>query len=289
MTLGNITYQNFAACQLELKTYDILKIDDILGGNLTSKSTWGFDLENETITTSNELNTELVKDFKKIKTKLLVTGTPTISVNYFGAIKENNVYFDTGFDGLFYINKDVFEKLLGKGLVTKKAEGNGLIATTAFGTEEGTTYAIGLEMNLGKNVLQPFISDVSLGDSESNMGSEWLAYYHTIISGNKLYFKKNKVDLEQKFVSKGIKGFIDEKGLYMSFIWNNSEAQQKGIKVGYRILSLNNQTVNPENKQQQENLIEEFVNSEQSVSLEINKKGNVIQLNNEIILDISSL
>ncbi len=81
---------------------------------------------------------------------MLVTGTPTISVNYFGAIKENNVYFDTGFDGFFYINKDVFEKLLGKGLVTKKAEGNGLIATTAFGTEEGTTYAIGLEMNLGK-------------------------------------------------------------------------------------------------------------------------------------------
>ena len=172
-------------------------------------------------------------------------------------------------------------------MVTKKAEGNGLIATTAFGTEEGTTYAIGLEMNLGKNVLQPFISEVLF--LKSNMGSEWLAYYHTIISGNKLYFKKNKVDLEQKFVSKGIKVNIDEKGLYVSFIWNNSEAQQKGIKVGDRILSLNNQTVNPENKQQQENLIEEFVNSEQSVSLEINKKGNVIQLNNEIILDISNL
>ena len=111
MKFGNIIYKDFVAMQYDLEVFEQLNIDGILGANLISKSTWEFDIENNVITVSDKLVENKVKDFSKTNLKIIDTGTPVLKFTYFNKIKEKRVYFDTGFNGLFYLSTSMFNKL----------------------------------------------------------------------------------------------------------------------------------------------------------------------------------
>ena len=75
--------------------------------------------------------------------------------------------------------------------------------------------------------------------------------------------------------------FRDNK-LIINYIWNNSEAYLKGIELGDEILSVNKISV-LELNQDGNNNIDDQLNSDK-VLLEINTKGNFVELNKKEIL-----
>jgi len=287
MKFGNIIYKDFVAMQYDIEVFEQLNIDGILGANLISKSTWEFDIENNVITVSDKLVENKVKDFSKTNLKIIDTGTPVLKFTYFNKIKEKGVYFDTGFNGLFYLSTSMFNKLSKKKLLSNRIRGIGIYARSAFGQDEiSLTYMAALKMQLGEHEIPNIISDVS-DDTESNMGCEWLKYYHTIISGKEFFFKRNKTPIPQKVISKGIRLLTDTKGLFISMVWEKSEAYKKGIRPNDRILSVNKKKIVGDD----EKLLEELkrtIYEEKKIILEINKPGNYIELEREVIFDIQT-
>ncbi|WP_292010767.1 aspartyl protease family protein [Chryseobacterium sp.] len=283
MNLGALTYRNFSAMRSDMELLQELNIDGILGANLIRKSIWDFDIVHHKIMISDYLNTETVKGFDFAKIKTLETGTPALTLVYFNSIKEHGIYFDTGYNGLFYLTDSIFEKVSKKKLLKKKIEGAGQVSKSAFGTEVGTTYMLPLEMKLGKHPIPTFLSDVNK-DEESNLGCEWLQYYHTIISKDKFYFKSNGKKINSQFITNGINTGRDSKGLYISFLWKNSAADKKGLRLNDRILSVDQQAPDLRNPEAVKEL-EDKIKENKKVLLEINTKGNFIELKSEILLD----
>ncbi|MCT4216562.1 aspartyl protease family protein [Elizabethkingia anophelis] len=285
LRLGNLIYKNFVALKGDIEIFNSLGIDGILGANLICKSIWDFNIGNNIITVSDQINKMTIKDFRKLKTKILNTGTPTLSMTYFNKEKEKNIYFDTGYNGLFYLCRSVFEKLLNKNLIKEYIEGNGVVSQNAFGNSEGKTYLLPLQMKIGKENIQPFLADVDY-DDESNLGSEWLLAYRTILTKNRMYIKKYKdAELKRALVTKGINISHNGSDLVVVFLWKNSSAQKKGIKIGDKILSINGKNYSVGDKVEIDNIISDFYKN-QSVVLEINVKGNFIELFDEILLKI---
>ena len=284
MKLGNITYHNFAAGYGDLGGFEYLGIDGILGSNLIVKSVWDFDLANKKITISDHLDKNIIKGFQKTKTKILNTGTPTFTITYFGKMEEKNIYFDTGYNGLFYLCYPIFQKISNSMNIENIAEGNGFISKNAFGDSEGKTYLLPLEMTIGKENIPVFISDVDY-DEESNLGAKWLAYYRTIVEKNNFYFKENGRQMKKEFVTNGIN--IDEQdgNLLVVFVWQNSSAYKMGIKVGDKILSVNGKNVDTNDSIGLKKIYDE-INNKEKVNLEINTKNNFVELKKEILLRV---
>lgn len=285
LQIGKLTYEGFAVMYEHLDLFDELGIDGIIGANIISKSAWNFDLVNQKITVSNEMDEkELSKNFKKIKVVKNTVGTPTLTFSYFNKIKEKNIFFDTGYNDFFYLSRPMFVKLKKGNLISQMIEGNGHISTSAFGSNEGKTYMTPLQVNVGKHSLPMFLSDVD-DDEESNLGSVWLKYYQTVLYKNHLYFKaNNKEFFKTEFKSFGFKTDIVNNNLLVTFVWNTSTAVQKqGIKLNDKILSI-------DNKDLSELTIEELNQSQvnlgklEKVRLEINTKGNFIDITKEILL-----
>lgn len=284
--IGSLTFKNFAAIYQYMSLFEKLQIDGIIGANIVNKSAWDFDLANQKITISNQLNTkQITNTFKKVKIKILDTGTPALTLTYYNKIKEKNIYFDTGYNGFFYLSTNKFNELREAKQITKYIEGNGIISQSAFGITEGISYMTPLKMKLGEYNLPPFISDVD-EDEESNMGSQWLKYYHTILYKNHLYFKENKQPkIESSFKSLGITTSVINNELLISFVWNNTNASAKGLKPRDKILSVNQKDTTTLTTEELRILKQEIKNLDK-VLFEINTKGNFIELTKDTILSI---
>ncbi|WP_345989991.1 aspartyl protease family protein [Chryseobacterium sp. Chry.R1] len=282
LSLGNLMYKNFAAMRADIGLFKTLGIDGILGANLICKSVWDFNITNNAITVSDKIY-ENIKDFRKIKTKILDSGTPTLSMSYFNAEKEEKVYFDTGYNGFFYLSYSVFERLLSKNLVKKYIEGSGFISESAFGSSSGKTYLLPLQMRIGEVNIDPFLAGVDY-DEESNLGSVWLLGYRTILSKRNMYFKKYKnVDVQKTLITKGIHIKRNKSGLIVSFVWENSFAQKNGVKPGDKILSINGKNCSIKNTLEIDSIINDFYKNKEAI-LEINVNGNFVELCDEVLL-----
>lgn len=284
--IGALTFKNFAVMYQDMSLFEKLQIDGIIGANIVSKSAWDFNLANKKITISSTLDTKQVNNtFKKVKIQKTETGTPTLTLTYFNKIKEKNIYFDTGYNGFFYLSGTKFNELREAKLISKYIEGNGIVSQSAFGTTEGITYMTPLKMKLREYNLPPFISDVD-EDEESNMGSQWLKYYHTILYKNHLYFKENKQPkIESSFKSLGITTSVINNELLVSFVWNNTNATAKGLKPKDKILSVNKKDTSTLTTDEL-NLLKQEIKNLDKVTLEINTKGNFIELTKDTILSI---
>lgn len=283
--IGNLEFTNFAAMQEDLSLLTEAGVDGLIGGNIICRSAWDFDLEKNNIVISNTLNKEVVKKgFKEMKVALEDTGTPTVSMKYFNKIGEENIYFDTGYNDFFYLSNDKFLEIKKANLVSTFIEGNGVISQSAFGDGVGNTFLMPLEMSIGGHKLPTFITDVDI-DEESNLGAKWLTYYRTILYKNKLYFKANNTSMKKEVIAKSIK--IDFKGteLYITFVWNTPFTKEHNLKIGDKILSINNKDISsmsPEDLKK----VKSTTFKEKEVLIEVNTKGNFVLVKDEVLLSL---
>ena len=281
LIIAGVEFNNFIAMSSDIAVLDEFNADGILGANLISKSIWDFDLENNSIIISDKIYDKTIKSFQKSKIKLLDTGSPIIEINHSGAVDEE-IYIDFGFNGLFSLAHNTFTVLKDNNLLSNSIEGKGEFAQTAFGKAIDTTYyKTVLDIKINKANIEPIIADVDY-DEESSIGSEWLKFYRTILTKKRFYFKRNSTKMQTNFKSNGMETVFRDNKLIINFIWNNSEACLKGIELGDEILSVNKISV-LELNQDGNNNIDDQLNSDK-VLLEINTKGNFVELNKKEIL-----
>lgn len=280
--MGNLTFENFVFMREDLSVFDDLGIDGILGGNMTAKSVWDFDLYHDAIVVSSHFDTQLkTANFSCLKVKKTAIGTPLLTLTYFDQVKEKGIFFDTGYNGLFYLSTIMFEKV--KPYASHYITGEGVLSTNAFGVSSGQTALLPLSMKVGKQLIPTFLADVE-EDEESNLGVEWLSYYRVILHGNKFYFApyENK-KFEANFSGKGLKTRIENGELMVTFIWHNSPAHQAGIQVGDTIQVVNGQKVEQLTLNEKEKLKEQLQSSPE-VTLEISRINTEIVLKEEVLL-----
>lgn len=281
--MGNITFENFVFMQEDLEAFDDLGIDGIIGGNITARSVWDFDLYHDKITVSSHLDPKFKTDvdFSRLKVKQTEIGTPLVTLTYFDKVKEKGVFFDTGYNGLFYLSSTMFEKV--KPYAPPYLTGEGMLSMNAFGKSSGETALLPLTMKIGNHLLPPFLADVEQ-DEESNLGVEWLSYYRVIIQGNRFYFSPYKQKkFETKYSGKGIKTKIENGELLVTFLWHHSQAQKYGIQVGDTILAVNGQIVSQLTVAQQEQLKKD-IEALPEITLEIKRLNQSIVLQDEVLL-----
>ncbi|WP_353162248.1 PDZ domain-containing protein [Myroides odoratus] len=281
--IGNLTFENFVFMREDLSVFDDLGIDGIIGGNITAKSVWDFDLYHNTITISSHLDQQLksASNFSRLKIKKTDVGTPMVTLTYFDKIKEKGIFFDTGYNGLFYLSSRMFEKV--KPYVPSYITGEGVLSMNAFGSSSGETALLPLTMKMGKQSIPTFLADVD-DDEESNLGVEWLSYYRVILQGNALYFSPYaQRKFETKFSGKGIKTEIENGELVVVFVWHNSPAHQYGIQVGDKIQAVNGQVVDQLPLLKQKELKKEILTSPE-ITLEIHRLNKTIVLKDEVLL-----
>lgn len=281
--MSAITFKNFTFMREDFALFDELGIDGIIGANITSKSAWDFDLLHHRITISSALSPALLKsrNFSSLKVKRTPTGTPTIALTYFDKIKEEGIYFDTGYTGLFYLNSDLFQEV--KPYVAGYITGEGEISRSAFGVSAGETLAFPLAMKMGNEEIPTFLAHVE-EDDESNIGVRWLSYYRVIIFENRFYFSKyDQKDFDNQVVMKGMKADIENDELVVTFVWHNSQAHRKGVQVGDKIGAVNGQVVANLPFPEQVKLKEE-INTAPTIRVDIHRLGTDIELADEVLL-----
>ncbi|MCC9043940.1 aspartyl protease family protein [Myroides sp. M-43] len=282
--IGNLEFKDFTAVQSDMDAFKSLGVDGLIGGNMISKSSWDFDLENKRITLSNSLDKKEIKTFNKVKVKKEYTGTPTLIMTYFNGLKEKEIFFDTGYNDFFYLSEDIFDTLHAKKHFTKVLTGEGIISYSAFGPSIGKTYMAPLEMSLGDYKIPSFLTTVDV-DDVSNLGSRWLVYYRTILYKNDFYFKSYNKDFPSTFENIGIKTKIKNNELVISFVWDSPSIKNNNLKIDDKILSVNDKEINTMSIEELKEVQRNILNCDK-VKIEVNTKGNFIELNKETILSI---
>ncbi|MGL4584869.1 MAG: aspartyl protease family protein [Flavobacterium sp.] len=282
--IGNLEFKDFAAVQSDMDALKSLGVDGLIGGNMISKSSWDFDLENNRITVSNSLDKKEIKSFNKVKVKKEYTGTPTLIMTYFNGLKEKGIFFDTGYSDFFYLSEDTFNTLHEKKYFSKALTGEGVISYSAFGSSIGKTHIVPLEMSLGDYKIPNFLTTVDV-DDVSNLGAKWLTYYRTILYKNKFYFKANNKSMNKEFTGKSIKTELKGTELYISFVWDTPFTKENNLKIGDKILSINNKDISSMSLDD----LEKFKRTafkEKEVLIEVNTKDNFILVKDEILLSL---
>ncbi|WP_410881234.1 PDZ domain-containing protein [Myroides sp. DW712] len=281
--IGNLTFDNFVFMQEDLTVFEDLGIDGIIGGNITARGAWDFDLQKNSITVSNTLDQAWLKEanFSAFKMKKTDIGTPLLSLTYFDRIKEKGIFFDTGYSGLFYLSASMFDKV--KPYVSDYITGEGILSKNAFGNSVGETALLPLKMKLGQQHIPIFFSDVE-EDEESNLGVEWLSHYRVIIYKNTFYFSnEGQRGFETKFVGKGIKTAVENGELLVTFVWHNSPAHKQGIQLGDKIQAVNGQQVADLTLNEQLEL-KKTMETSPEITVEITRLNHPIVLKEEVLL-----
>ncbi|MCC9043579.1 aspartyl protease family protein [Myroides sp. M-43] len=282
--IGNLEYKNFAAVQSDMDAFKSLGVDGLIGANMISKSCWDFDLENNRITLSNNLNKQEINLFNRVKVKKADSGTPTLTMTYFNGLKEKDIFFDTGYNDFFYLSEDMFDTLNKKNVFSKVLTGEGVISYSAFGPSIGKTYITPLEMKIGNYEIPVFIAAVDVDDT-SNLGTKWLKYYRTILYKNNFYFKSYNKILPSTYQDIGIKVKIKENELIISFVWDSPSIKNKNLKAGDKILSVNNKDISSMSEDELKEIQRNAFKADK-VQIEVNTKDNFMTLYKEIILEI---
>ena len=238
MAIGNVIFTDIVAMEYDMEVLDMFDAHGIIGANLMAKGAWEFDLKNEQIIVHREANFDAYPYASKLKFE--ATGTPLIHLKYFNDYPDL-VVFDTGYNGLFNLSYKIFKKLKKIGLVEKEAKGEGALAKTAFTEEHNTAYKTKLKISTGNFELADIIAEVEENDI-TLIGSEFLNYYNTVFDfhNKKIYMKPYGNKPETTYSTVGAEFAMDDKkGLYVAFLWEDSEAASKGLSVGDRVLSIN--------------------------------------------------
>ncbi len=239
--IGAITFNNIGFINIDLKTISSLlckQIDGIIGATWMRYCQWKIDFKRKVLYFSNQplfLQTpEMIIPFQENREG----GLPMVTGSY--TSRKVTFLFDSGNTGEINLPTEAFPKL--KKMLKKFPHrvGHGIVSYSVYGSTEGDKYELSAQnffldgtlfgnrkLHLQKG-LQPLIGTKFMRDYIVSL--DWT--HHQIgLTPNE--FSAGKADS-----TFGFSAAQDSAGLFVSFIWEGSEADKKGLKVGDRILTI---------------------------------------------------
>ena len=242
ITIGCVDFLNTGAAVADLKRSSViacLDVDGIIGANLMRKAIWQIDYENKLLRVSNTMSSFKIEDGERIPFTEKFTGTPISDINVNGAI-EKNVTIDTGSNGGFSLSVKTYREakdslapvVIGVGTTTSGIYGVGEVDTNYY-----TTFPL---ISIGNVELKNQMVDFNKGNSLTLGNTFFENYLVTYNWPEKEILLTNKKEHDNSsFNSFGFNYFMNDDKLFVSFLIEGSEADQKGIKRGDQIIALN--------------------------------------------------
>lgn len=258
ITIGGIEFLNTGAVIADLKEsreVGCLKIDGFIGSNLMRKAIWKFDYQNQIITITNSKEAlNITKPTYRIPFYTELTGTPVVD------LKLNNttvrdVCIDLGSNGDIDISLGKDKKL--KDLIKNTTSDSKAVS---YGSSSSGLYGVGKADSIyhiavsnilfGDVVIDKSVVDIK-HNSSSTIGTRFFKNYDVIIDwfNKEMLLIKNKEYNNKSLSTYGFSINNKEGELIINQIFINSTAYNKGLKLGDRVIAIDNvnyETISPE-------------------------------------------
>ncbi len=246
LKIGNITVKNTSAAVIDLRAVpelSCLHVDGLIGANLMRKLFWQLDYRKQTVGFSDKLDSLLVpKTAFAIPFTPEISGTPTIELELEGLKSKGNI-FDTGSSGAITISASAFKKAQSNNPNLKYIRGIGSSSAGLFGAGFDTSYTAKVNMKIGTLSLTNHIIDAKR--DKGNVGSAFFKDYVITMdwSHSKMYFVPQEVK-NAPWETFGFSLGKKNKGLAVTFLYDNSPATRAGLVRGDEIISINGKNYN---------------------------------------------
>lgn len=272
-----------------LKT-DILKnnpdnflcgIDGIIGANLIKECAW--EITSQGVYVSNSVKDIDTNSYKAQKIKM-----GSVPIAWAGLEKQyrGNVLFDLGYTGLYAIPKNNI-KYVGKKdvLAGYGSYFQTMLTDRQIGKDTIEVFKPKYDFVFGEDTVFNSILDVCYDNNSpiSVVGAEILDYYDLILdfSKRRLYTKQIKNTYSSAYYSSfGFKYYLVDNRMIVSFIWDKSSANNKGLEIGQEIESINDVEISKFNGDSCElgNRLNNILNNSNNIELKIKDVNDVISL-----------
>lgn len=247
VTFNEINFYDTGAAVLDIeavKDFKCLGIDGFLGANFMRNAIWEVDMKTKEITFTNSIDSiNIPENTPHTKFFIGYDGTPAIT-SYLGEEKLYKTVVDYGYGGGISLFSYDFNNLIDEKPDIKfaKANGGSTMAGVYGDIKTSKSYNVIIDDFNAGDFHAP-TSLISFGEFDSRViGAEFLRNYRVILSwkDRKVWFIENNVP-EEKIIFKGHGyGFrLEEGSIFISSIFENSDAEQKGLKIGDEILGVN--------------------------------------------------
>ena len=244
VTIGGVDFIHTGAAIADLESSQevaCLRIQGVIGANLMRKAIWKIDYVNQKIICTNRLeNLKLPSKIEKIPFYTDVLGAPLCDVRVNG-ILEKDVVIDLGSNGAIELSDKYFEKLKAQTPNLKSITTPGRHSSGLYGTGEMKIqyHAVADQVAYGSVALKNQI--VAFAAGSATLGNKFLKNYDLILDFNNkeaLLAQQREYDFS-KLEGHGFSWMFDRGELVVGALTENSEAEQKGLQIGDRILAVN--------------------------------------------------
>jgi predicted aspartyl protease len=282
-TIGHTEFRNIKCIHLDLNQFNkqaCVKIDGIIGANIINLLNWSMNAQSGTLYWSR---TPFKEEAISTKLRLEYYGMlPLTKVAY------DNINFyvliDTGFDGFLGMNEQTI-KQSSKYKKVNKIVGQGKRFMTVNGISKGKQTLITVDTLLIGN---KFISSIPTYVSQDKplLGSALLRGFNVIYNFSDSIIFLTPYDFQGKkdLVKFGLSIELNEKHeILVAFVWENTNAYKNGIRVGQRIVKINNTETGNINLNDFCNLMTTLLNQSPVLELTIlnKEKYKQVSLNKE--------
>lgn len=242
LNISGVVFKNFSIIQDDFShnfPLSCLEFDGILGYNFFENLSLELNYDTQHITLSDKAFTQ--NGFISSKLTTINGGVPLLDLQL--ECHKIQIAIDTGKnDGILLGEKAFFQYAAEKKLQTQRT--TGLFSSSFSGLNQHSfidTYLVKKFKVNKKITINSFL--ISYQENAQNIaGNDFLKNFHIIIDfrRKKLYLKKRALEIEETFIkSFGFLTFWEEqKKLYISAIIENSPAYRSKLKIGDRILAI---------------------------------------------------
>jgi len=247
INFNGINFFDIGAAVLDIeavKDFKCTGIDGFLGANFMQNAIWEVDMAKHEITFTNTIDAiSIPEDAPYTKIFIGYDGTPAITA-YLGNEKLYSTMIDYGYGGGISLFSYDFKKLIDENADIKyvKSNGGSTVAGVYGDIKTSTSYkAIVDNFEIGDFKAPSTL--MSFGQfGTRTIGAGFLKNYRVVLSwrDRKVWFIENNVTDDQVIFSGHGYGIrLENESIFISSISENSEAEEKGLKINDKILSVN--------------------------------------------------
>ena len=288
---NSINFLNTIAVVLDIETvkdFKCLKIDGFLGANFMMNSIWEIDMVKQEITFTNTIDSITIPENAPYS-KIFIgyDGTPAIT-SFLGKEKLYSTIIDYGYGGGISLFSYDFKNLLNKNPEIKYIKNNGSNLAGVYGDIKTSKSYKAIVDNFKTGKFEAPNTLISFGEIESRViGAGFLKNYKVVLSWKhrKAWFIDNVKPEEKITVKANGFGFrLEEKSVFISSIYENSEAEQKGLKIDDKILSINDFDYTNVTDEKWCEILATNHSDKQQITIETNGEKRTVLLERQVLL-----
>lgn len=242
ITLGSCLFTGIPAFIIKESVHSqCLGFEGIIGSNLLRNSVVQIDTKRHTIIITNDVHEIKINEKYESKMKLDQQSGPIIDLQIGG--QKGKMYkvpslFDSGADMLFDFPDKIYQRLLGKGVVTDTLKGEGANSIGIFGLEKSLTkHKVHIkQFKIGDAIIHDVWAESSM-DNESKIGVSLAKYGRITLDyrNKKFYLEPFEESTQYDEPFWPISPLLKEDRLIIGLIWSNAP---KNIQLGDEIKAI---------------------------------------------------